>query len=234
MIISTLAFSSPLIVGVGVSGAPIAEKVNTTHGSYDFGFCIDLMNEICKRMKISCSYHDINLKNQFALLDSGKIDVLILARPYMPYDLKQYDISIPYAASKIQFVTLKNSSINHISDIKDKKIGVIKSTFYDLLIQSPYGKHNQIIPYTSVPDLLTDLMYNNLDAIVMNHVIAYSLANNSLYNIKLIEHDLPLGDGYGIIALPDKAALIEQIDKAILSIEQDRTYASIYQKYYQH
>lgn len=231
--LNTLSFSSTLKVGVGVSGPPIVEKFTTEHGSYYFGFCIDLMNSICSHIKENCVYKETTLNDQFKLLDNGDIDLLILASPYTP-DLKQYSISIPYAVSKIQFITLKSSSINDLAEITNKKIGVMKDTFYNLLMQSPYHNHNhnQIIAYTSDADLLSDLAQNKLDVIAINNVIAYRLQTNDLYNIKFVGKNISLGDGYGIIALSDKTPLIDEINKAILSIEQDGTYVSIYQKYY--
>ncbi|OJW12087.1 MAG: hypothetical protein BGO44_03380 [Legionella sp. 39-23] len=232
--ISNLSFSSPLKIGLGVSGPPIVEKVTTAQGSHYFGFCIDLMDNICKRIKNTCSYSEVTLNDQFDLLDSGKVDLLILASPYTPYHLKQYAFSIPYATSKFQFITLKNSSINKIADIKNKKIGVNKNTFYGLLLKSPYGKHNQIIPYDSTPDLFSDLAENKIDVIVLNHAIAHNITSNNIFNVKAIGHDLPLGNGYGIIGLADKAPLIEEINKAILQMEHDGTYTAIYQKYYEH
>lgn len=233
MLITTLSFATPLKVGVGISGSPIVEKVQTNQGSYYFGFCIDLMNNICKRIGATCTYHDITLENQFELLNKGTIDLLILSTPYQSFDLKQYAMSLPYSVSRIQFITLENSSINKISDIKNKKIGVIKDTFYELMVRSLYDKDNQIIAYNSEADLLSDLAKNKIDVIVLNNAIAYRLVNNNMYNIKFVGKNEELGDGYGIIALPDKAPLIEKIDKAILNIQNDGTYVSIYKKYYE-
>lgn len=226
------SFSNPIRVGVGISGAPIVENVKTDQGTYYFGFCIDIMNNICERIGRPCIYSPITLGNQFDLLNSGAIDLLVLTKPYIPFDLKQYAISLPYAVSKIQFIALKNSSVNDPKDIKNKKIGVIDSTFYSLLLHSSYSKNNQIIPYNQVSDLLSDLTQNKIDLIGLNNAIAYSLATNNVYDIKLVGHGIPLGDGYGIIALSDKAPLIQEINQAILSIQRDGTYTSIYRKYY--
>ncbi len=234
LLVSTFSFSRSLTVGVGVSGPPIVERINTAQGPYYFGFCIDLMNNICKRIGETCTYYEITLNNQFELLNKGKIDLLILTKPYTPLEQEQYATSVPYAVSKIQFITSKNSPINNVGDIKNKKIGVIKTTFYNLLTQSSYHNDNQIIAYNFVSDLLSDLAQNKVDVIVLNNAIAYSFINNNIYNIKLVGHAIPLGEGYGIIALSDKEALITEINKAILSIEKDGTYTSIYQKYYGH
>jgi ABC-type amino acid transport substrate-binding protein len=230
--LATLSFGTTLKVGVGVSGAPIVEKVASEHGPYYFGFCIDLMNTICARINQNCIYKQITLNDQFESLNNGDIDLLILVSPYTPEDLKQYAMSIPYAVSKIQFIALPDSPIDDLTDIKNKKIGVVKNTFYNLLLQSPFHNQNQIIAYKSDSELLTDLMQKKVDVIVLNNVVAYRLKTNDLYNIKFVGKDMPLGEGYGIIALPDKAPLINEISKVILTLQKDGTYVSIYQKYY--
>ncbi|MCW8444529.1 transporter substrate-binding domain-containing protein [Fluoribacter gormanii] len=232
LFISTLSLSSPLKVGVSIAGPPLVERVNTAQGPYYFGFFIDLMNNICKRIGTTCIYQEITLNNEFEFLDSGKIDVLIPIKPYTSSELKQYAASIPYAVSKIHFITSKDSPISDLADIENKKIGVIKQTFYDLLVQTSFQNHNQIVAYNKESDLLTDLAQHKIDVIVLNNIIAQRLLNNNLYNIKLIGQDIPLGQGYGILALTDKAALIAEINKAILSLEKDGTYTSIYDKYY--
>ena len=232
LFISTNTLSSPLKVGVSVAGPPLVERVDAAQGTYFFGFFIDLMNNICKRIGTSCTYQEITLENEFEFLDSGKIDVLIPIKPYTSTELKQYATSIPYAVSKIHFITTKNSPINDIADIKNKKIGVIKKTFYDLLVQTPYQNHNQIVAYNTESELLSDLAQHKIDVIVLNNIIALRLLNNNQDDIKLIGQDIPLGEGYGIIALPDNTALIKEINNAILSIEKDGTYTSLYDKYY--
>ncbi|WP_454780384.1 transporter substrate-binding domain-containing protein [Legionella sp. WA2022007384] len=230
--ISTLSLSNPIKVGVSIVGPPLVERVDTPQGTYFFGFFIDLMNNICKRIGTPCIYQEITLENEFEFLDSSKIDVLIPIKPYSSSELKQYAASIPYAVSKIHFITTKNSPINDIADIRNKKIGVIKITFYDLLVQTPYQKDNQIVAYNTESELLSDLAQHKIDVIVLNNIIALRLVNNNLYDIKLIGQDMPLGEGYGIIALPDKTSLIEEINKAIIGLEKDGTYTSLYDKYY--
>lgn len=229
---STLVFSDPLKIGVVASGLPMAERANTAQGVYYYGFSIDIMNAICRRIGQTCTYSNVTLNNQFDVLDSGRIDALILAKPYEPEDMEEYAISLPYAVSKIQFVSSKNSPVNDVADIKNKKIGVIKSTFYTLLAQSPYHTNNQLVAYDLVADMMSDLAQNKIDVVVLNNAVAYSFLNNNFYNIKLVGSDIPLGQGYGIIALADKATLIANINKAILNMQEDGTYVSIYQKYY--
>ncbi len=233
MLLAATSFGNSLKVGIGVSGPPLVEKAQTTDGTVYFGFCVDIMNSICKKIGATCTYQDITLDNQLEQLDKGAIDLLISVTPYTSLNVKHYALSIPYSVSKIFFITLTNSPINKVSDIKNKKIGVMKDTFYELLVHSLYDKNNKVIAYSSESSLLSDLAKHKVDVIALNNAVAFNLANNNIYNIKLIGKDIPLGDGYGIIALSDKTKLIKQIDDAILSIQNDGTYVSIYKKYYE-
>ena len=230
LFISTISFSSELIVGVPTSGLPLAEKINSSKGPYFFGYIIDIVNNICARIGKICVFKEVTLQNEFDLLNSGKIDILVLARPYVPLDQKLYATSIPYAVSEIEFIATKKSPINKIADINHKKIGAIKSTFYNLLLQSPYGKKNQIIPFDNMFDLIADLLDNKVDVIVLNKVIGIAVTHNKFYNFKVVG-DSPLGNGYGLIGLPDKKLLIMDINKAILEMEKNGIYVLIYQKY---
>ncbi|MCW8452133.1 transporter substrate-binding domain-containing protein [Legionella quinlivanii] len=232
LIFCNSGFCSSLIVGVTVPGLPIVQKVDSARGSYYFGFCIDIMNTICKQIGRRCEYKTVTLHNQFELLDSRKIDLLIMPNPYTPFELAQYAASIPYAVSKMQFVALQNSGIDKLADIKNKKIGAMKDTFYTLLVESPYGNINQIIAYDSMNDLISDLANHKIDVIGLNDVVAYMFISNSIYNIRNVGKSIQLGEGYGIIGLPDKAPLIKKINRAIFNIENDGTYTSIYNKYY--
>lgn len=229
---SLVAFTAPLSVGVIKSAPPFSEVSQTPQGPYYFGFSIDIMNTICKRINQQCVYSPVNLEQQFTALDQGSIDLLLLANPYESSDLNEYAVSLPYALSKIHFVAMASSPLKQLSDIRNTKIGVIKTTFYDLLMNSPYKTGNTIITYTTVADLITALAQKKVDVILLNSAIAYYFINNNMYDLKIVGQEVPMGGGYGIIALPNHADLIKEINKAILAMQADGSYIAIYQKYY--
>ena len=231
-LVNMYSFSAALRIGSLTSAPPFAQMSDSSTGQYFYGFSIDIMNAICQHIQQKCVYSPVTLDNQFEALNNGSIDLLLLANPYAEAQLSQYVTSLPYAVSKIRFVVTKDSKINQLSDLKNVKIGVIKTTFYNLLSQSPYQKGNQIITYKLLPDLLSALAQGQVDVILLNNTIAYSFMNNNLYNIKPVGDPIELGLGYGIIALPNQANLIKSINKAILLMQTDGTYVSIYQKYY--
>jgi ABC-type amino acid transport substrate-binding protein len=225
------AFSKDLMVGVISSAPPFADKSTTANGVFYFGFSIDIMNSICKRIRIHCVYTTVTLPTQFKALDDGRIDLLLLANPYQPEQLAGYAFSLPYLISKVQFITTKNSTLTE-STMTGVKIGVAATTFYDLLKKTPYKNNNEIVPFNSTEELIAGLMQHKVDVILLNSTIAYNFIDNNTYNIKVISKQITMGDGYGIVSLPNKAPLIKEINAAILSMQADGTYTSIYSKYY--
>ncbi len=229
---SIYGFSKDLVVGVITSAPPFAEMSVTPDGSYFFGFAIDIMNSICKQLNIQCIFSPLTLNTQFTALNEGKVDVVLLANPYEPAKLSSYAISLPYLISKVRFITLQNNPVKKGDPIKNFKIGVIKTTYYDLLEHTAYKNNNTIIPFGTLPDLLAALVGSKVDLILLNSDLAYYLMNNNTYGVKAVSDEIVLGQGYGIIALPSNAALITSINKAILAMQTNGTYLTIYNTYY--
>ena len=220
------------MVGVITGAPPFSEMSDSGDHTYFYGFSIDIMNNICKQLNVGCVFSPLTMKTQFEALNLGKVDVLILATPYQVSHLRNYAVSLPYVVSRAQFVTLQDSTIQEGTLIDHFKIGVIKTTYYDLLKNSPYKKENTIIPFDSITDLISALIDHKLDLIVLNSAIAEYYINNDTYGVKTVSEEMTLGDGYGIIARPTNAALIREINKAILNMQADGSYIGIFNKYY--
>ncbi|RYW67113.1 ABC transporter substrate-binding protein, partial [Legionella pneumophila] len=50
--------------------------------------------------------------------------------------------------------------------------------------------------------------------------------------LKLIGDKIPIGSGYGIIALKNQSALIDKINHILLEMEKDGSYLRIYNEYF--
>ena len=180
---SIYVFSKELTIGVITAVPPFSEMSETSNGAYFFGFSIDVMTDICRKLQIKCTFSQVTLDTQFSALEDGTVDVVLLAYPYDFSKLSQFAISLPYLVSNVQFVTNGTSSLKKGDLIKNLKIGVIKTTFYNLLTQSPYGKDNEIVPFIGVDNLITALVEHQVDAILLNSAIAFYYINNPGYAV---------------------------------------------------
>ena len=228
---SLSAYSTALLVGSITGSTPFADMSTAGNGVYFYGFSIDIMNDICKRLAMECIYSQTKIGDQLLALEQQTVDVVLLASPCGTIQLQPYALSLPYLTSHVSFIAMNNSPLKKGDPIKNLKIGVMKSTFYELLKNSPYQEYNQIIPFNSVPDLISGVLIHEVDVVVINSDIARYFVSNDLYKIKPIAEDVPLGEGYGIVALKKNVALINKINGAILDMQKDGTYLKIYNHY---
>ncbi|KTD01281.1 transporter substrate-binding domain-containing protein [Fluoribacter gormanii] len=226
---SLLAYGDPLAVGVLKFAPPFS---STDSDNHYFGFSVDLMDEICKRIASSCIYKPTDLDSQFKDLDSGYIDITFLPSPLPSTESTNYVFSLPYITSRGQFISLKNSNINTIDDIKNKKIGALRATFIQSNVLPNYTSKQNIKAYSQITLLIGALSNHDIDVALVNENVAKYLLNNALKGFQLVGKPIVMGNGYGIIALKKNAAIIDKINKALLEIETDGTYLAIYHKYF--
>ncbi|RUR20702.1 transporter substrate-binding domain-containing protein [Legionella sp. km535] len=226
---STLLFGTPITVGFIIT-PPYAVFADVDKKEF-YGFNIDLMNEICKRIKEDCVYKAITFNNELAELQDGTVDLEFTQIPITNDPTGNYLFSLPYLISDGQFVTLSNNKLNAISDLKNKRIGVITDTLYQILLNSNYDD-GLITRYSNFPDMISALENNKIDAVFINNHLAHYMVYNASLDIKMIGNKIPIGEGYGILGLQTNKALIDKVNTALLSMESDGTYLNIYTLYF--
>lgn len=198
-----------------------------------FGFDISIMSEICDRMNKTCQFVPIPFNDLFPLIQSGKLDVAISAIIMTPDRQKKFLFSLPYLASSARFLTLKGSPIRTPQDIPGKIIGVREGTPFLELVKTLYGDRVSIKLYPLVSNLLEALSHHAVDLVILDAHAAIFWKDNSPDQYQIIGAPLPLGDGYAIMTKQGREALIQQINQALLAMENDGTYLKIYDTYFQ-
>ncbi|KTD65533.1 transporter substrate-binding domain-containing protein [Legionella spiritensis] len=227
---SIVADSKPVTIGVMEYAPPFSSITND--GLNCYGFTVDISNAICNQLKIECSFKLILLSNQLQLLNDGTIDLAASVNPIIAESEGQYLFSLPYFPSDGRFITVSTGNINSVNDLKNKKIGVLKNTLYDVLIQQGNYTFDNIKQYQKFSDLIDGLATHEVDAIFLNNKVAEYLINNVAMNFKLVGDKIPIGQGYGFLALEKNKQLIKAINSGLLSIQADGTYIKIYNRYF--
>ena len=81
-------------------------------------------------------------------------------------------------------------------------------------------------------DLVDALVNNEVDVIYTNSFVSKYIINNELHTIKPVGEKIAMGQGFGIIALNKHAKLIKKINAALLMMEEDGSYLTIYNHYF--
>ncbi|WP_058534356.1 transporter substrate-binding domain-containing protein [Legionella saoudiensis] len=224
------AYGAQLAVGVLRFVPPFASEIG--HTGQFYGFCIELMNEICRRTGNTCQYKATEVGKQLEALRLGKVDVAFLPAPVVLTPNEDYLYSLPYLPSESQFMILNsNTSIHSIDDLRGKKIGVVKSSNLKNAVLRTFTPPNNVIEYDGINSLVSGITSKQVDALLLNSSVGKYIINN-VQNLKTIGKPIDIGMGYGIVALKKNAPEIKKINAALLQMESDGTYETIYKKYF--
>ena len=226
----TVQEGQTLLSGTPSQNAPFG-SVSDAKNNF-FGFDIDIMGEICKRLKVTCIYKPLLFPDLFSELRAGKINLAIGSIIITDIKQENFIFSLPYLESNGQFIALADSSINTPDEIAYKRVGMRRGRLFQDMVRKIYKGHVEITNYNDFNDLLTALNNKTVDIAFMNAANArYWFANDSA-EYKLIGSMVPTGGGYGIMANPSQKELIADINQALLRLEADGTYLTIYTRYF--
>ncbi len=230
-LILPIAYAQKLIIGTTFHNPPFNSLADQKEHFY--GFDIDMMGNICKRLSLQCKFIPVTFNNLFTALQAGKIDAAMAGIIITPGRQEEFLFSLPYLESNAQFMTLAQSPLHTPDEIRNKRVGVRLGTpFKRSLALSLYHHSIQIVEYSNNEDLFDGLSNNAVDVILMDawSVKSWVANNGSLY--KSIGSPVPVGEGYGIMTTYENKNLITDINKAILDMEADGTYLKIYDIYF--
>ena len=219
-----------LTIGTTPQNPPFNSRVDKNQ--FFYGFDIDIMDEICKRAKLKCEYTSVVFNDIFNALRAGKIDLANAAIIITQEREEDFLFSLPYLESNAQFIALQSSKIDNPKDIQNKRVGTRNGTPFKKLATSLYKDQINLVDFSSTADVLNALSSNQVDVVLMDYAAANYWVANSGNLYKLIGGPVPLGLGYGIMANKGQNALINHINKALLSMEADGTYLKIYERYF--
>ncbi|KTD76581.1 transporter substrate-binding domain-containing protein [Legionella waltersii] len=221
------AYALKLTIGTLSYNPPFEIESEKIHTQQFFGFDIDLMNEICKRIEAECEYKAMFFNQIPEMLNSGQIDLAIASIDITPERSQAFLFSLPYKTSEVQFVTNANSNYHSIEDFKGKNIGVFLNSPVESYVTELFANDVQLKKYNNTLDLLNSLVSQQVDAVVTNTEQAQFWVTN-FHEHKLVGKPYPIAVGYGIMSKLNNTDLMDQINEALMSMEKDGTYLQIY------
>lgn len=223
-------YAEPLIVGIRGYNPPFAVKADEKN--HFFGFEIDIMSDICKRIQATCTYRALKFTEVFAELLSKHINVAITSISITDERRKDFLFSMPYLDSSIRYVSMINSKFKELDDLKNQRIGCERNTLCKRITLAHISSNVKIIEFDTLPEIFKALVDGSVDAVMADDKIAkyWVAASNNVF--RLVGQNIPIGYGYGIVANKDNEALIKRINKALQDMGNDGTYQIIYSHYF--
>ncbi len=220
-----------LRIGTIFDNAPFEIITNKESGQF-IGFDIALMEEICKRLKATCTFKGVYFDELFKLVENGEVDLAIAAIIITPERREQFLFSLPYKESHVQYITHHNAPFQDVEDLKNQKIGIyLNSPTEDLVVQQ-FGNTVQLQTFRTSAQMFDALSAQKVDAIITNPPQAIYWMSNDSGVYRLLGEVYPIGEGYGIMTQLGRDDLIAQINNVLNDMEKDGTYLSIYNSFF--
>ena len=195
------------------------------------GFDVDIAKAVAARLGLTPEFALTEWSGILAGLQANKYDVIVNQVGITPERQKSIAFSTPYAYSSPQIIVRKagNSSPRTLADLKGKRVGVGLGSNFEKQLRDAGGIN--VVTYPGAPEYLADLASGRLDA-------AYN--DRLLVGYLIKSQGLPVR-GAGVIGQPEavgialkktNTGLKTAIDKALLQLKADGTYAKISRQWF--
>ncbi len=208
-----------LVVGVSADYAPFEFMYPDAGGNMVYGgIDISVAQYVADEMGLTMQVENMSFDNLLASLDKGDFDIVLSAMEATPERLENADFSDPYYTDVPPAILVKADKADQyktLTDFSGKYVGAQTATTKLDMVNDMEGVTP--VPLSSVLELVNELVYNKVDAILVDGGVAqqYADANPDLV---IAEASSELGEAapYCIaVAKGDPKGLLDGINAAI-------------------
>ena len=145
------------------------------------GSDIDIAKEIASKIGTPIEFKEMSFPDMFVALGNERVDMLVSSITITQERLKTMVFSIPYFnGGQIIFTRKDNNDIKTLSDLKNKKTGVLKETTGEKAVLALEGINpSLVISYEDNGKMTQDLKDGKIDAVVEDYVGAIPIIKNN-------------------------------------------------------
>jgi cystine transport system substrate-binding protein len=194
------------------------------------GFDVDIAKAVAAKLGLKPQFVLTEWSGILAGLLADKFDVVVNQVGITAERQKTIAFSAPYAYSSPQIIVKKTgSAFTTLADLKGKRVGVGLGSNFEAQLRAAGGIN--VVTYPGAPEYLADLAVGRLDAAYNDRLLVGYLIKSQNLPIK----------GAGVIGQPESVGIAIKktnpglkaaIDKALLQIKADGTYARISRQWF--
>lgn len=208
--------SGKLVLGTSADYPPFEFHKSINGKDEIVGMDIEIAKEIAKDLGVQLEIKDMAFDGLLAAMVSGNIDLVIAGMEASPERKQSVDFSKSYFQSDQTIMIRKADAdkIKSLADLKDKKIGVQKSSKQEGIVkdQIPEAK---AVGLGKLPDIVMALKNDKVDAFLIDRPVseAYIKANDDLMiaDIEIVVEDA----GAAIAVRKDSQDMVDIINNTI-------------------
>ena len=219
-----------IIIGIDDKFAPMGFR---DENNEIVGFDIDYARAAAEEMGVEVKFQPIDWKTKETELNSGRIDLIWNGYTITDDRKEKVLFTKPYLANSQVIMTLADSDINAIADLEGKNVGVqALSSALDAINGNDIASKIADLPeYGDNVLALTDLKTGRTDAVVIDEIVAnyYNTLEDGTF--KIVEESLA-PEEYGVGVKKGNEALLEKLQKALDTLNENGKAAEISEKWF--
>ena len=219
-----------LVIGIDDAFAPMGFR---DENNEIVGFDIDLAKAAGEKMGKDVVIQPIDWSAKESELNSGRIDLIWNGYTVTDERKEKVLFTKPYLANAQVIVTLKDSTIEKLDDLKGKNVGLqAQSSASDALKSAPIASDiKQVTEYKDNVLALSDLKNGRVDAVVIDEVVIDYYMTKEPDTYKILEESLA-PEEYAVGVKKGNEALLKDVQKALDELNADGTAANISEKWF--
>ena len=168
-----------LVVGVSADYAPFEFMYPDAGGNMVYGgIDISVAQYVADEMGLTMQVENMSFDNLLASLDKGDFDIVLSAMEATPERLENADFSDPYYTDVPPAILVKADKADQyktLADFSGKYVGAQTATTKLDMVNDMEGVTP--VPLSSVLELVNELVYNKVDAILVDGGVAQQYAD---------------------------------------------------------
>ncbi|HEK9102408.1 transporter substrate-binding domain-containing protein [Bacillus pfraonensis] len=220
-----------LIMGTSADYKPY-EYVEASKSDEIIGFDVDIAKYIGKELGYEVKIKDMDFGGLLASLNSGKVDFVMAGMTPTPDRKKNADFTDIYFVAKNMIVSKKDSGIQSLQDLKDKKVGVQTGSIQEEKAEEFKKQVDfQAEGRDRIPEIVQEIQAGRFDAAILEDTVAknYLEKMKSLQGIEIPEAPEEVG---AAIALPKNSDKTAEFNKVIKKMQENGEMDKLVKKWF--
>jgi polar amino acid transport system substrate-binding protein len=196
------------------------------------GFDIDVMNELCKRASLECSFVQTAWDTIIPNLNAGNFDVIAAGMSITDERKASINFTSDYSPPDPSGYMMLESSAVDPANLTGVKIGTQTGTIQAAYAASNLATGNTLLTFDTAPDALADLMAGNIDVILADSSYIDEAVANSGGALKTSDVTVAIGGGVGAGLRKADTDLLAKLDEALAAAKADGTIDALITKHF--
>ena len=196
------------------------------------GLDIDVMNELCKRAALECTFVQTAWDTIIPNLNAGNYDVIAAGMSITDERKQSINFTADYAPPDPSgYMMLEGSTVDP-NNLTGVKIGTQTGTIQADYAAANLATGNTLLTFDTAADALADLMAGNIDIILADSSYIDEAVANSGGALKTSDVTVAIGGGVGAGLRKADTELLAKLDEALAAAKADGTIDALITKHF--